>query len=355
MKPEDKLLYICVRQELSQSHQEAFLALCDSTEIDWEIVLRKALLHSVAPLVYHNLLQNASMQQIVAPEVMEQLELCYYRNIVLKERAASKLADIASFFNSVSSDVMLIKGAALDALVYEQPWYTMSNDVDLVIREKHEEITDTKIVEILKPDHKHFEWEYFEHHDVVMNGILPVNFQRIWDDAVKIQFRGRDLFVMSAEDMLISLCISDCRKRFFRLKALLDIAETVNHYGDISWGVVAQKAREYDCHNIVYATLLATKMTVGCEFPDDFLLKLEINPVRAKLMQYLMGFLCNHVPLPSSVSGFQIWGRNVNWRTILPYIPLRWYQIRRRFGYLWRTRAIPRGGIPVDTSPAIVQ
>jgi hypothetical protein len=354
MSPDDKLLYFCARQAFLPKHRESVRQLCESGEVDWQMVLVKAILHSVAPLVYHNLIQRAALQAFVPPEIVEQLELYFYRNVVIKERVASRLADVLAFFNDHTMDVMLIKGAAVDAVVYEHPWYTLSNDVDLVIREKTGAVNDRQIAEHLKPDHKYFEWDYFEHHDVVMNGVLPVDFQRIWEDASKSEFRGQTLFVMSPEDMLISLCISGCRKRFFRLKALLDIAEVIDYFDDLNWKVFTQKARDYQCQNIVYAALLVTRMTLGSRYPDRILDDLGVGPVRARVIRRVMRHACTRFGLPAGVKGRTIFGRQVNWRLGLPYVTFSWNQIWRRARYLWITRGVPNreatAGTPLATA-----
>jgi hypothetical protein len=221
---------------------------------------------------------------------MKQFKLCFDHNVLMKDRMAEKITEVLSFFNKKSIDVMLIKGAAVDVLVYARPWYTMSSDVDLILRPRKEEIADKDKAEIwaLIRGRPPIELDYFEHHDVVMNGTLPVNFQRIWDEATQIKFRGRDVFVMSPEDMLISACINSYRKRFFRLKALCDIAEIINKYSDMKWEELTRKAREYDCNNIVYTALLVTKITLGCEqLPERVFDNLAISPVKATIIRYL--------------------------------------------------------------------
>jgi hypothetical protein len=77
-----------------------------------------------------------------------------------------------------------------------------------------------------------FEYDFFEHHDVTMNGVLPVDFQAIWQEAVAVDYRGERTLVMRTEDLLLAVCINACRKRFFRLKSLFDIAEIVDEYQD---------------------------------------------------------------------------------------------------------------------------
>jgi hypothetical protein len=180
------------------------------------------------------------------------------------------------------------------------------------------------------------EYDYFEHHDVMMNGVLPVDFEQIWRDATQIEFRGQPLWVMAPEDMLISVCINSCRKRFFRLKALCDIAETINKYG-LNWPEVVRRARTYDCHNIVYTALWVTQMTLGCSITEEVLDNFEVNPIRAKIIRYLSRRMSLDA-FSSLYFGKNLLGRKVDWPLVLPYATFRWYQVWRRVAFVFSPR-----------------
>ena len=54
-----------------------------------------------------------------------------------------------------------------------------------------------------------------------------------------------------------------CRKRYFRLKALFDIAETLEHYGDLDWDFFAQRVRTSGAEGVVFTALRAADETLG--------------------------------------------------------------------------------------------
>jgi hypothetical protein len=270
-KPEDELLFVCTRQNFLDGHEQRVLNICRKHKIDWALIYSTAKLHGVAPLVYANLRWCQNL--LIPPEILERFRLCLMHNILVKERLAENITRAISFFAERSINVMLIKGIALDILVYDQPYYTVLQDADIAISVRREEITDRQYREFMEFFHESgVEYDYFSHHNVVMHGVLPVDFQQIWTEASKIEFRGQDVFVMSPEDMLLSLCINSCRKRFFRLKALCDIAETINKYPGLDWSKLVQRARAYDCYNIIYTVLLVTVMTMGCSLPEGCLM-----------------------------------------------------------------------------------
>jgi hypothetical protein len=345
MRPEEKLLFACTRQNFLPVHQETVLEVCHNEEIRWDLVYAIARGHGVAPLVYANLLRG-DLNLEIPRNILDRFKRNHAGNVIRKERRAEKLERVLAFFKRKSIDVMLIKGESLDILVYDQPWYTTPHDVDLVIRVKRDEIPDSVVREIEQffgndggqdGGHLGIEYDYFEHHDIVMNGVLPVDFQQIWDDATKIKFKGQDVFVMSPEDMLLSLCINSCRKRFFRLKALCDIAETIYKYPGLDWSKLAQRARAYDCHNIVYTALLVTKMTVDCSLPEGALDALAVHPIRAKII-YELSRRMTPSSFSSLYSGRNLFGRKVDGSLLLSYAAFCWYQVRRRIAFvLWFT------------------
>lgn len=342
MRPEDRLLFACTRQNFLDTHRQIVFDVCHRDEINWGVVYSTAKLHGVAPLIGSNLLRCIPLRLGVPPDILDKFKLCRYQNIVRKEHRAERLTQALAYFDRKSIDVMLIKGTALDILVYDQPWYTVPHDVDLILRSRGEEIPNETRIEIMKFLHgSGIEFDYFEHHDVVINGALPIDFRRIWKDATRIEFGGHDVFVMSPEDMLMSVCINSCRKRFFRLKSLCDIAEVINQHPGLQWGELATSARAYDCNNIIYTALRVTKMTLGCNLPPGLLDDLKVNPIRAKVIDRLVRHLSQHSSLDSlyPFSGTRVFGREVNLAVMLPYATYRGYQVGRKMKeiyHAWR-------------------
>jgi hypothetical protein len=77
----------------------------------------------------------------------------------------------------------------------------------------------------------------------------------VWSKTKETTFQGQKVLVMSPEDMLLAACINSCRKRFFRLKSLCDIAEIINYFKELDWEVFIHNGRY-----IVYTSLLVTSM-----------------------------------------------------------------------------------------------
>jgi len=86
----------------------------------------------------------------------------------------------------------------------------------------------------------------------------------------------------------VALCVNACRKRYFRLKCLFDLAETLRRGERVDPERLAGLARRGHCEGIVYAALVAARDAVGAELPSGLLEALRLSPVRARLLARLV-------------------------------------------------------------------
>jgi hypothetical protein len=296
-------------------------------------------LHGVAPLVHVNLEIAAQAGLAVPPQALHRFKLAAASTAINKKRQADQLANALKLFNQHGVEVMLIKGGALDLQVYEQPWYTKSQDIDLVVKPTRSALLrDGKESLVRSLDGFAIEYDFFSHHDITMNGALPIDFHQIWQDARPIRFGEHTVSVMSAEDTLIALSVNSCRKRFFRLKAMCDLAETVAKTTRLDWAQMAERARAFQVNYIVYAALRATQHTLGCQLPSGTLRSLQVPRARAASIEFLIrrGTLSAYESL---MQGSSVFNRSITWHLLLPYFTFNWPQIWRRLRFVWRTRS----------------
>jgi hypothetical protein len=339
MEAEDRLLLLCARQDFADTHRDALLKLCASETIAWEKALHTARHHQVAPLVWANLEKVIATGLSIPEDIGESFQLTCYANVASKGQRKAKLAKTIAFLDSYAIQVLGIKSVALDLLVYDQPWYMIAGDTDLVLRPREECVPPEVMAEIEQffagwP----IEWEFYDHHDVTMNGQLPVDFGRIWRDARSVPVEGHDLLLMSTEDMLLSLCINSARKRFFRLRSLVDIAETVIRCRELDWPTLVDKAGAYQCSHIAYTALLATRTALEYDVPEGVLDQLAPGPTRARMQQRMIPALLQRHSLDSlsSYTGWELFGRKMGPSLLLPYTSDTWRRIGVRIWAAYR-------------------
>jgi hypothetical protein len=275
----------------------------------------------VAPIVGQNLRRCDAAALGLPAAVAERLELAFFENAVTKEREAERLAAALGRLREVGYEAMLLKGAALDLLVYREPWVVVSRDADLVLRPLAGRTLDPEEKAVRRSFYRSgIECDLLTHHDVTMNGVLPVRFDRVWEEARPVRFRGAEALVMGPEDLLISLCVNLCRKRYFRLKGLFDVAETARLLPGLDWGRLARRSREHGCEGIVYTALLVTRETLGVSFPDGLLSDLGVPAARVWALRRLLRRILRR---SSRIDG----GTRLS--VLLPYLSYRWREAGR--------------------------
>lgn len=358
MTPEDTVLCLCTRQNFESKHQQDVVDICQSQKIQWDIVLATAIKHQIAPLVYVNLSKISNKNLNIPSTVFKRFKKTQIRNVFVKRRTEAVLEKALALFTQKGIDVMLVKGEALGNLVYDQPWYTISLDVDLVIRAEEEELTEgdrQEIMELLDGlNHErnqfkqHIEYDFYEHHDITMSNVLTVDWERIWAEAGKIQIRGYDVFVMTPEDTLLASAITSCRKRFFRLKSLCDLATIIERYPTLDWNSVINKAHAYKCNTILYTALVVTQTVLGCQLPNNVLTDLRVPRLRATLIGYLVKKLFQRMSLINLFihSDNATYKRTLSWPLFLTYATYRTDLLLPKLGELYAAWRNPPPPVP---------
>lgn len=329
MIPENELLFICARKNFQQEHQQAVSKLCDKFKIKWDVVYSTALQHQVSPLIYYNLLKCKSSGLAIPSDVIDKFKSSTMVLTLRKLKLEQDIVKILSYFNEKSVDVMLIKGAALNFTVYNDFSGYIIGDIDLMLKNHREEVTEQEDQEDIVFFEKFkvlVEWERFQHHDVSRSETLPIDFKKVWCHAKEMTFKGQKVLVMSPEDILLATCINSCRKRFFRLKSLCDIAEIIDYFPQLDWEVFIHNAKEYHCHQIVYTALLVTSLTIKCNFPQKILGRLDVNWLRAILIYLVVKYLSNRVSLNFLLPfvGRTVLGKNINPALALNFMACNW-------------------------------
>jgi hypothetical protein len=330
--PAEQMMLCCTRLNFDETWQEVALSL--AVDLAWDEVLSIAVLHQVTPLVYRNLQSCPALASGIPDPVIEKFRQALVLNMQKKSELGDALRGALEFFGGMGVDLLLIKGTSLDARLYSDPWLTVSQDLDLVVLEKWESLSEearqwirdgnaaTPLIDVQCECHA----------DLVMNGLLPLNFDSMVSRAQPREIHGHRALLMCSEDELLCACIQSFRKRYFRLKSLCEIAEFVNQHPDLDWNTLFQNAVAERCSGIVYVALLAASMSVGCELPGDLRQRLEISKVRAVTLRFLI-----HRVSFSSLATLYVdrWfrGKQIGRSLMLPYASLG-------FGKAWKSLKI---------------
>lgn len=340
MKPEDAIICLCARQRFEDAHRQSLEASCRGSTLDWDYLFETTnRRNQIAPLVYQNLSPSRVPGLPIPAATLERFKQATIRNIMVKRHTADALATALDLFARKGIPVMLVKGAALNLTVYEKPWYTVSHDVDLVIRPRREEldasdlrdITETldALNEAPRELRELIEYDFYAHHDVTMNDVVAIDPERLWREARKHRVGEHEVLLMTPEDSLLATAVQCCRKRFFKLKNLVDLSESAAGYADLDWDVAIDKAHAYRCNVQLYAALVVSELVLGSPYPTGTLARLKVSPVRARLIRRISADLLRKHSLAElrAVSGKAFLGRPYSTTLSLTYATYRLDQL----------------------------
>ncbi|MEJ1384377.1 MAG: nucleotidyltransferase family protein [Candidatus Sedimenticola sp. (ex Thyasira tokunagai)] len=289
LQPEEQLLFACLREEQTDQQAEEIVNQFRDEPLVWEVILNIAWSQGVAPLIYTNLKQCAGMGLQVPDEILDLLHRCRLASEKEYQRRQLLLKEALLTIHANGNEVMLLKGIAHDTVVHSDPVATQSADIDLMTKARREEFPKEQLKLIYRFNRQEpFEINFGQHHDLDISQTLSVDYDVIWSDAREIELFGSKFHVMCPEDMLIFACTNSGRKRFFHLKAIYAIVELLRFYPDMDWKRLATKVKQYQCHNQVYAALLATSMTTQHPLPENVRTLLGVGTLRARLIKHLV-------------------------------------------------------------------
>ena len=100
--------------------------------VDWKHFITMVSEHGVAALVYHNL-EKLDLLQLLPEGEKSFLKKCLLKSLSRNTRNAKMLAEALHLMNSQDMKVVLLKGSALEIMVYGNEGLRQMSDVDVLL------------------------------------------------------------------------------------------------------------------------------------------------------------------------------------------------------------------------------
>ena len=260
---------------------------------DWETMVRQSAKHGVTPLLYHRFRSTGTIAHI-PPEVAQELRrICLYS----AERNMRRYHEFSRVLNALQKEgipVIVLKGAALAEMIYENIALRPMADIDLLINSdytwKADEILTRSGYEMDRSvllSERHMEWarsiEYrYEIHLVEVHAKIPeIPNLNPWTNARSVRIGLNDTLILGLEDFLLHLCLHTLQHLSPGPAGLIrwyDIAQFIEHYRDeINWDYVVRTTKEHAIEKDIYRTLRAVSEWFGVEIPLHVLSQFRSN------------------------------------------------------------------------------
>ena len=262
----------------------------ETEPFNWSYVLEACLRHRIASIVYARM-QDSGCLKVIPEPIVRTFRKNYIANRIHNQYLYNQLKETSVYLAEQGISFMLIKGAALATLVYEDNGQRPMSDIDIMIREK-----DRRWYSVIREglEKRGIEFRLFfelevNHHDLTMNGMIPIDIESIWSRCRSIRIKEMDVLVMSPEDQILTLVIACCRKGFNHLRFYCDFSRIYYYFGHkIDWEVVVNKARASSLEFALYTFLRIVKVLSPDIIPEYVLNDLKLSGTRRRVVEFLI-------------------------------------------------------------------
>ena len=313
---ENRLVLACARVEPDLSAIERLV----KSDPDWQEVLRKTERWGVAPVAYANLRRESACGCVPA-SVAEQLRHAYRRDAIRSVTLQTALSAILLRFSEAGIPVIVLKGAALGALVYPSPALRTMGDLDLLAHGHDLNRIDTllrtigyastptsgsyssggqkdqEIPVILEVRADRSLSRYITRslcRRPVRSGdlSLPIPVEDFWKRAQTNRIASVEALTLSLEDHLLHLAIhfGALEEKFFGyVRTLCDITEVCRGFGrEIDWSNVVTRSQTYHIEKYLRVALYLAHDLTGASVPASALKTLRAGPGQLPLENELI-------------------------------------------------------------------
>lgn len=329
MSPQDYIILLSAK--LHPSVEElAALDAQTALVVDWEEVVKNLIERGVGPLFYSKLSQLSNSGQIPAA-CREKLKQSYFITLSRGMVQYNIFTKAAVLLKRNDVEFLVLKGAYLAEILYEDIALRQLSDIDLLISEDDGEKAKRVLKEsgFQSDDYPMAEFLRknlgFEHYpQLVFEGVsieLHVRLNRPGEkfhlaarnflkNAETVTISGTEVKVPDFYDLLIHTCVhlhKHFRHAQVQFTGFNDIVNLLNmHFEKINWETLSERCRTYGCEKIVYRYLLLTSKYYQVTLPVHILSTYAYcltNEVEEQFLHFLSGYRGKHYSVETGIRG----------------------------------------------------
>jgi len=344
---ENELVLLCARTKADAETSARIKTITGSPdEVDWDYVYQLARRHSVLPLIYSQL--NALARASVPPAQLARLKENYRDNAARNLLLTAELCRILETFEAAGIEAVPYKGPALALYAYGNLALRRFVDLDLLVRKadtiRAKDVltakgflpstpwTKAQQTLLLRTQHNlslsreegrlvvELHWE-------VASSLFASSLQaeEFWGRLETMRLNNIAVKSLSAEDLLLSLCVHGSKHLWERLAWICDVAELLKTRTDLDWSVVLERAASTGNARMLFLGLYLANRLLDAPLPDTVMTKLEAVRSVVFLANDVLKRLfsgAEAVPLTINQSIRFNWAVRAGWRSRLRYCRL---------------------------------
>lgn len=289
-RPEEELLLCCARSKMNSKTLERTKYLI-KMDLDWEYLLKLATRHKMKPILYWQL--NKMVFEDIPDKILIDLKDDFKLNAQKNLMMLSELLRIINIFNSEGIISRPYKGPVLAIIAYDDISLRKFNDLDifvppelikkvedLMLSLEYKKVLDLKTPEQIEAFMK-FQREFKFYND---NGIIveikwrfPVSSFSFPADPIclfnekELLYNNLSIKTISAENLLLVLCLHNAGHYWSRLNMICDISELINSKRNLDWESIFSLAKKLSIERILFVNLFLAHNLFDLQLPEDIL------------------------------------------------------------------------------------
>ena len=262
---------------------------------NWYSIVTLANKNRVSPLLYSRL--KKSIPSSMPEDAIQKLKDSYLYIFRTNTRIYYELSKVFKVLKENNIPVIVLKGAALAELIYQDVALRPMSDVDIVVKPEDA----WRIDEALKPlgyesdalSKHHVQWlPHIVKSKSLEIDINPAVFELPkldpWSNARPVKISGNEVFILGPEDFILNTLLHLDRHHiedgYCNLIWWFDIKKLIESYNnEINWNYVIQIAKKYQVEDSVKRVLHAIDRWFGVSIPKDVLNKLKGSNIIADI------------------------------------------------------------------------
>lgn len=301
---EVQLMLYCARVSMDTSIQGKLQELL-RLPLNWNYIIEQSRYHEILPLLYFNI--QKIRKQHFSKSIFAILKNSYYATLIKNMYLWREFCHIQDEFNKAGIKVIPLKGIILAETLYHNLGLRPMVDIDILVKEGDLSLAEKQLQ--LLGYQKHLEnlpesyWLKYRHHFPFYSphkninlevhwALAPphpnkLNLKETWERSHIQIISQKEILTLSAEDILLSLCLHICRKitslQYLKLKNLCDINELILQSQNLDWDYVINKAIAWRIKGALFYVYLLTEKYFSTpwllKIPDVFKLKALSNKI----------------------------------------------------------------------------
>jgi len=267
---EDKLLLDCLTFD-----QDSISRLQKLVPSEWASLVRQSQKHLLSSYLYQRLKRLKGKIDIPA-HIIKRLHHIYIHCTARNIKIFYELSNALQSLENSGIPFILLKGAHLSGIVYEDAGLRIMEDVDILFKKE-----DLKKAQECLLNAGYLEQNNLLSLDVhwYIEQYLDLDMEKVWEMASPTVIAGVNALTLSPEHLIVHLCMHLSFHHHFQfagLRTFCDIRETIRYFqSQINWGKVHSYSEEWGVKNGVFLTLLLARDLVRAQVPDDVLKELK--------------------------------------------------------------------------------